>query len=448
MDFFHGPTILYNISKVHMKKHWFLFSAFFFLFLPGSMAARDTDHRWYGSVSYYLNATFGIDPNAGLTAFPILRIPMGGRSEGMAGAFSAVADDISFLDHNPAASSMLERTEIALFHNNWIADANIAALAFTSRRDDLGFAAGVKWLYVPFTEYNMFGNRVSKGYYSEGVATLNISYNFLRGHYFSGLSVGVNLKGAFRIVPDFSDADDMGNNQGAIIPGSGREQSTIMGMVDIGLLTRFNFLKFYNSRQRNASAALVFRNLGPPAMGDPLPSAITAGLSYRPVRPLLFSFDFTVPMNFVDISLSERPYWAFGIAGEVASFLSMRAGLQGRAGNARITVGSAINLERISLEVNYTLDLATQIQPMNRVSLGVRLNLGDQCRRARAEKVEELYLIGLEAYSRSDFYTARSRWEEALRLDPRFDPAREGLRIIERTLEVEERIRAMQELMF
>ena len=431
-----------------MKKLWFLFFAIFFLFFSVNTMARDLNPGWYGSISDYLNSIFGIDPNAGLTAFPILRIPMGGRSEGMAGAFSAVADDISFLEHNPAGSSMLERTEIAFFHNNWIADANIAGLAFASRHNDLGFAAGIKWLYVPFTEYNMFGNRVSRGYYSEGVATLNVSHNFFRSHYFSGLSVGANLKGAFRIVPDFSDADDLGNNHGTLIPGSGREQSTIMAMLDLGILTRFNFLKFYSSRDRNASAALVFRNLGPPAMGEPLPSAITAGFSYRPIRPLLFSFDFTVPMNFVDISLSERPYWAVGFAGEITRFLSMRAGLQGRAGNARITVGSGINLDRISIEANYTLDLATQVQPMNRVSLGVRLNLGDQGRRAMIERVEELYLVGLEAYARADFHTARTLWEEALRLDPRFEPAIEGLRIIERTLEVEERIMDMQRIMF
>jgi len=444
MDF----PVLPIYSIIQMKKLWFRFFCIFFLFFSANLTARDFNHRWYGSISDYLNSIFGIDPHAGLTAFPILRIPMGGRSEGMAGAFSAVADDISFLDHNPAGSSMLERTEIAFFHNNWIADANIAALAFASRRNDLGFAAGVKWLYVPFTEYNMFGNRVSRGYYSEGVATVNLSYNFFRSYHFSGLSLGVNLKGAFRIVPDFTDADDLGNNHGTVIPGSGWEQSTIMAMADVGLLTRFNFLKFFSSRERNASAALVLRNLGPPAMGEPLPSALTAGFSYRPLRPLLFSFDFTVPMNFVDISLSERPYWAFGFAGEVTRFLSMRAGLMGRAGNARITVGSGINLDRLSIEVNYTLDLLTQIQPLNRVSLGIRLNLGDQGRGARADRVDALYLAGLEAYSRSDFYSARARWEEALQLDPRFEPAREGIRIIERTLETEERILDMHRLMF
>jgi len=431
-----------------MKNVWGLFAAFFLLFFPAGAEARDSSHNWHGSVADYLNSVFGIDPNAGLTAFPILRIPMGGRSEGMAGAFSAVADDISFLEHNPAGSSMLEKSEIALFHNNWIADANVVALAFASRHEDAGFAAGIQWLYIPFTEYNMFGNRVSRGYYSEGVATLNISYNFFRGYYFSGLSVGANLKGAFRIVPDFSDADDLGNNQGAVMPGSGREQSAIMAMADLGILTRFNFLKRYSSREKNSAAALVVHNLGPPSMGDPLPSALTVGFSHRPARPLLFSFDVTMPMNFADMSLSERPYWAFGFAGEATSFLSMRAGVMGRAGNARITVGSGIKLQKLALEVNYTLDLATQIQPMNRVSLGVRLNLGDQGRGARAEKVDELYLAGLEAYSRADFHSARASWEEALRLDPRFEPAHEGLRIIQRTLEVEERIMEMQRLDF
>jgi len=420
----------------------------FILFSAKAAAAREFSPDGYGSIADYLNSIYGPDDNAGLTAFPVLKIPMGGRSEGMAGAFSAVSDDISFIEYNPAGSSMLSKSEFALFHNNWIADTKIESLVFASRRNDLGFATGLRWLYLPFTEYNMYGDRASKGYYSEGVATLNLSYNFLRGYYFSGLSLGTNLKGAFRIVPDYSDADDLGNNGGSIISGSGWAQSTIMGMVDIGLLTRFNFLKFYNARDNNTSAALVFRNLGPPAMNEPLPTEMTLGLAYKPLRPLIFSFDFSVPMNLLEPDLSEKPYWAFGFAGEVTKFLSMRCGLMAKAGNVRVTVGSGINLERISLEVNYTLDLLTQLQPLNRVSIGARLNLGDQGRKAKAERVDELYLAGLDAYSDSDFHAARNHWEEALRLDPRFEPAKEGLRVIRRTIEVEERIMDMQRLFF
>jgi len=183
-------------------------------------------------------------------------------------------------------------------------------------------------------------------------------------------------------------------------------------------------------------------------MDEPLPSAITAALAYKPLRPLLLSFDFSVPINFMDISLSEKPYWAFGLAADVASFLSMRAGLMGKAGNVRITVGSAVNLQKVSLDINYSLDLMTQIQPMNRVSLGVRLDLGDQGRKALAQRVDDLYLDGLDAYSRFNYENARKCWMEALELDPNFEPAREALSVINKTLGVQERINNMTQLFF
>jgi len=431
-----------------MRKNFVLISILIFLFLADTMRALDFSPDGYGSITDYLNSIYGPDPNAGLTAFPVLNIPMGGRAEGMAGAFSAVADDVSFIEYNPAGSSMLPRSELALFHNNWIADTKIEGAIYASRYKDLGFAAGVKWLYTPFTEYNMYGDRVSKGYYSEGVGTLNMSYNFLRGYYFSGVSLGVNLKSAFRLVPDFSDANDQGNNSGQIISGSGMSQSAVMMMADVGALTRFDLFKFYNSRDRNTSVALVCRNLGPPSLGEPLPTVMTAALAYKPLRPLLISFDFSVPMNLTDVSLSEKPYWALGLAGEITSFLSMRAGVMGKAGNARVTVGSGIKLDKISLDINYTLDLLTQLQPLNRISLGARIDLGDQGRKALSDKVDALYLSGLDAYSRSDFTTARNNWEEALKLDSRYEPAREGLNVLKKTLGIENRINDMQSLGF
>ena len=431
-----------------MRKNFVLISILIFLFLADTMRALDFSPDGYGSITDYLNSIYGPDPNAGLTAFPVLNIPMGGRAEGMAGAFSAVADDVSFIEYNPAGSSMLPRSELALFHNNWIADTKIEGAIYASRYKDLGFAAGVKWLYTPFTEYNMYGDRVSKGYYSEGVGTLNMSYNFLRGYYFSGVSLGVNLKSAFRLVPDFSDANDQGNNSGQIISGSGMSQSAVMMMADVGALTRFDLFKFYNSRDRNTSVALVCRNLGPPSLGEPLPTVMTAALAYKPLRPLLISFDFSVPMNLTDVSLSEKPYWALGLAGEITSFLSMRAGVMGKAGNARVTVGSGIKLDKISLDINYTLDLLTQLQPLNRISLGARIDLGDQGRKALSDKVDALYLSGLDAYSRSDFTTAQNNWEEALKLDSRYEPAREGLNVLKKTLGIENRINDMQSLGF
>ena len=403
------------------------------LFFPQLASTQD----FYGNIADYLNSIYGIDDNAGLTAFPVLNVPMGGRSEGMAGAFSAVSDDVSFIEYNPAGSSMLAKSELAFFHNNWIGDTRLESIVYALRFGNLGVAAGGKWLYTPFTEYNIYGERVSSGYYSEGVGILNASYNFLSGFYFSGVSVGMNLKSAFRIVPDFTAPDFWDDT---IVDGSGREQSAMMIMADIGALTRFNLFKFYVARERNASAAFVIRNIGPPALGDPLPTAITAAVSYKPIRPLLFSLDFTIPVNLSDISLSEKPRVALGLSANVTNFLIMRAGVLYRAGSSRITIGSAIKFERIALDVNYSLDLLTQLQPLNRVSLGVRLDLGDRGRQNRANRVEELYLLGLEAYSRDNYRDARICWEEALRLDPRYIPVIESLEMLTHREELIQRI--------
>jgi len=104
----------------------FLSACLFFNFLT-PLQAVDTQGS-YGSFADYLNNIYGIDNNAGLTTFPILNIPMGGRSEGMASAFTAVSDDVSFIEYNPAGSSMLTKSEIAFFHNNWIADSKMEGL--------------------------------------------------------------------------------------------------------------------------------------------------------------------------------------------------------------------------------------------------------------------------------------------------------------------------------
>ncbi|MCL2411621.1 MAG: UPF0164 family protein [Treponema sp.] len=417
-----------------------VFLLFFTLFFGFAAFASDR-HDVYGNVADYLNRIFGIDNNAGLTTFPILNIPMGGRAEGMI-AFSATSDDISSIEINPAGSSMLRKSELAFFHNNWIADTRIEGVAYTTRFGNFGIGGGARILYTPFTQYNIYGDRVSGGFYSEGVAILNMSYNFLSGFYFSGISLGINLKGAYRIMPDFADRYDN------IMSGSGLEQSTVMGMVDIGLLTRFNFLKTFSSRERNAAASLVIRNLGPPAMGEPLPTSINLGFSYKPLRPLTLGLDFTLPVNLMDPGLSELPFGAFGFAVNVTDFLSMHGGFMLRAGGSRIAIGSVINLNRIAVDVNYTLDLLTQLQPLNRVSLAVRFDLGDRDRRQLADNVDELYLLGLEAFSRGNFADARLLWEEALRINPRFDPARESLTMLDNREELLQRIESLYRLEF
>ncbi len=373
----------------------------------------------YGEIS----DLFQPDLNAGLTAFPTLWVPLGGKYEGMGTAYTAVSDDISYLQSNPSASSTLEYTELAFSHNDWIADTNMEGALFTMRLDDLGIGVGGKFLYVPFTEYDAWGERVSKGYYSESVATINISYNFLSNYYFYGLAVGSNIKLAYRHVPE------------SIYSG----QSALMAMIDVGTLTRFNLLKFYSSRDKNFSIGAVVKNLGPQVLDDPLPTSITVGISYSPIQPLTLACDIDVPFSFwPDEYPAEELSLAVGIDVQMTSFFSIQSGFLYKGGNPRVSLGTVLDLKKVSFTVNYTLDLTTQVGTMDRFSIMATLHLGDRGRTERQDKVDEYYTAGLELYANGDLYKAIYYWELALDLDEDFTPAKEMISMAEHKLKLAE----------
>jgi opacity protein-like surface antigen len=379
-----------------------------FLSLAARSARADASDL-YQVMSNILN----IDRNAGRTTMRSLLIPMGGLAEGMGTAYSAVAKDASYFESNPAASSVLESTELSVFHNNWIADSRIEGAVYTIRYKSLGVGIGGKWLYLPFPAVDQFGDRVGAGYYSESMAGFNVSYNFFPGFYFSGLSLGATGKLAYRSMPAVDDGSTAGN-------------SAVGVMLDTGLLTRVNFLKFYSSRAKNFSLALTARNIGPPVQGDPLPTNATFGLAYSPIRPLTLSFDLTQPIDLVDVSKSESMSFAGGVLAQITDFFKLHGGLLIKGANPRLTIGSTFDVELARVTVNYTLDLTTQLTPLNRISIQAAFSLGDLGRSDIAKKVDSLYLSGLDAYARGEFEAAIALWDEALKLDSTFDPARES----------------------
>lgn len=380
------------------------------------------------------------DPNEGLTTFLSTLVPMGGTAESMGMAYTAVASDASFLEINPAGSALLERTELALYHNNWIADTRIEGAVYAVRFGTLGLAAGGKWLYLPFTERDDFGQRVSGGYYSEALAIGNVSLHLFPGYYFYGISLGANIKLAYRSFPDYCD------NEGTVIPGSGASQSAAAIMADFGAITRFDLFKLYSSRTKNMSLGLAVKNVGLPVQGDPLPTVATVGMAYSFFRPILISADLSFPINLVDPSLSERPYWGIGYRMTITDFWSLRAGFLVKGGNPRLSVGASIALSPMTLEVNYTLDLITQFTPLNRISIEARFDMGDMGRASKAATVDSLYIAGLEAYAAGDLEKAVEYWDKALALDPYFDPAREARDNAVAALEMIKRIQELQTL--
>jgi hypothetical protein len=420
-----------------MRSRKLFFILLTFLAIPMGLVALDLSD----AAAYYVNIFEPlIDKNEGVTCFRSLLIPGGGRSEAMGSAFSALANDISFFETNPAGSSTMKNTELAVFHNNWIADSRLETVSFTQRTDDFGYGASVRCFYVPFTEYNTFGERVSRGYYTETFGTLNASYNFLSGYYFKGIAVGTNIKAGYRGMPDYSD------NYGNLQQGSGFKQSAATIMADLGAQTRFNLLKLYRSRDPNFYLGATARNFGPPVLDEALPSLFTLGAAYKPANPITVSAEVQQPINLVDINQSGTTVYGAGVAIDFVKFFTFLGGLQLKGANPRLSIGGEINVNDLQFNVNYTLDMTTQAAIFNRISLAAKLNLGDRGRAARQNQVEQLYIRGLKLYASGDLESAIAVWQEALAIDKRFDPAIEGISTAKTTLEIQQKIREIQQL--
>lgn len=392
-----------------------------------------------------------IDENEGSTTFRSLYIPIGGRAEAMGSAFTGLANDISFLEYNPAASSVLSISQAGLFHNAWISDTSIDAIAYTIRIKNLGLGAALKCLYVPFPETNIFGETVASNYYSETISTLNVSYNFLSGYDFKGLSVGANLKFGYRGMPDYTD-----NNTNEIIQGSGLSQSGLAVMGDLGIQLRFNALKYYSSRDPNWHIGLSANNLGASftsfglasgvTLDDPLPSNVAVGVSYQPIRPLTFSLEFKQPINLQEISESEMFHAGVGFIVQLTDFFAIQGGFLLKGASPRISLGAEFQVKSYLFNLNYTFDQTSSMNPVNRISLAVKVDLGDSGRFFLQRKIDKLYADGLASYTVGKMDEAIAIWTQVLELDPGFDPAIKGIESAKYSMALREKIINVQTL--
>lgn len=418
----------------------------FFLSVSASFSLELSD------INDRLTDVFGSfsDDNAGTTVFRSLNIPTGGRAESMGSAVTALCDDITFFDYNPAGSSVVPNTELAVFHNAWIADSAMETLTGTTRLNNLGLGVQFKCFYVPFSEYNLFGDKLAGNYYSETSLALNLSYNFFAGYDFKGLSLGTTVKTAWRKMPDYAD-----NKTDEIKTGSGLSQSALAVMADFGLLMRFNFLKHFDDFEPNLHLALAINNVGLAVTGfssdfqfdDSLPTRVTAGFAYRLTKNFLFTGEFRQPVNLFNIGSSEKFALASGFELNVTEFFDLETGFLLSGGNPRFSLGSQFKVKDIKMSVNYTLDLTSSFNPVNHISLGAKLVLGDRGRSLVKSEVHSKYAQGIHLYSKGekeDIIAAIQKWTEAQELSSsvgiRFDPALQAIKSAQNLLELHEQI--------
>jgi len=121
----------------------------------------------------------------------------------------------------------------------------------------------------------------------------------------------------------------------------------------------------------------------------------------------------------------------------VTNFLSIQSGFRWKADNPKISLGSSVDLEKISFVLNYNLDLSGRVDPLDKFSLQAKLNLGDRGRGQQQQSVDALYFEGLELYAKGDLEGAISKWEQVLQEDPSYAPAIANIETAKKALELQ-----------
>ncbi len=403
------------------------------------------------------------DDYSGLNSFLTLYIPPGGKYEGMGTAFTGMPNNIGFFNANPSVSSRLNLSEVSFFHNQFIEDVDMETIAFTGRYNDMGFGFQGKWMHIGFTAFNQWAETESKGHYSEFVLKNNLSWNILRGFDFSGISIGFNINLAYRSVPDVYSRIDVQN------------QSSFAAMIDFGILSEFNFLKFYTSRARNLSIGFSIMNFGQEFIDgpDPLPTLASIGLAYSPIEALKISYDLSYQFNihqnptFINGKYNQVNYSFYqgegfhnsvGFSMQVLEIASLHGGFLIKPDSPRITLGTEISFRKnpgeiinqeqdykdskneYILAINYSLDLIPE-DFLHRYSIELKLNLGDYQRLEKREQVQSLYVKGLQLYADDKITEAIELWDACLKIDDKFDPAIRMKELANQSLELQNKIK-------
>ncbi|MCQ2583576.1 MAG: UPF0164 family protein [Treponema sp.] len=428
-----------------MKKKFIFLAVLSFLifFSSWNLSALSFTDISSATTTLFYNFT---NENEGTSSYRSLLIPTGGRPESLGNAFTGLSDDSSYINYNAAGGCIQKQTQLSAIHNSWIADSSIDTISYTTRFGHLGIGGLITCFYVPFSEYNISGERTNSSYYTETMAALNVSYNFIAGYDFKGFALGTSVKTCWRGVPNFAD-----NDTNAIISGSGFSQSGMAIMADLGLMLQFNFLKYFASRDPNVKIGVAVQNLGVGFTGiggnsgihfdDPLPTYIAAGMSVKFLPWVMVTADIKQPINLFDITNYQIFSLGVGASFEFTDYFTLLAGLELRGGNPRLSAGGEFEIRTTRINFNYSLDLTTSVSPINRISVSAKIMLGDKGRAEIQKEIDVLYNEGLVYYYSSEWEKAIEVWNKILLIDKRYDPAILGIESAKSQIEMFQKVR-------
>jgi len=302
----------------------------------------------------------------GETEPQMLKMVYGSRALAMGGAFVGLADDLYYMDSNPAGGDFSSNIKVSILHQEWIADVNYEAIRVAKGfRDQLFVGLGFTYLYLPFTHYDIFGESVGNSYnLSQSLGTLNAGYLLKKYN----ISIGTNLKFYYNHIPE------------ELYPG----QSYFLFAFDLGMISRTNLLNRFDLSQPSLTYGITIKNIGSSKEVEKLPTEIHVGASYRLLKSLLISSELALPFF-------EPVYGTLGAEYDFNKMFFIEGGLQIKR-NPMFAVGLGYKRKNIRLDVSYTPSIAFY----NMFSVSFTYSFGKTRQREDTQEIDKEVADNLE----------------------------------------------------
>ncbi len=279
-----------------------------------------------------------------------LKVNVSARSEGMAGAYTAVADDTYTLFHNPAGLSRLPGRRISCAHIEHYESINYENLCYTQPLFEGGIGVGITYLYIPkFDHYLQNGERVPN--------SLSINaLGFFLGYgdrLFDLLDLGINLK--------FINEEIVGSRANLLA-------------LDIGMLLKLNVWNpFPKHRLKdNFSIGISAQNIANFRLSgfyDKPPVLLKGGISYLILNNLRLATDINANLS------EERFYYNVGLEYLFLRIIPVRIGFKIGEKNGWFNSGLGVNtlFGKSVFNINYSFSGFGELGITHRVSVEVQL---------------------------------------------------------------------------
>ena len=313
---------------------------------------------------YLVNPAQAVQKKLGQTGLTFLKVGVGARATGMAGAYTLVGDDASAIFYNPAGISKVSSSfDVMVSRTSWIADITYDAAALVKNLDTWG-NVGVSLVTASYgdfmgTRVDLSGSEdyIETGTYSPNAYALGVTYARSLTNQFSvggnvryvKQSLGSNLFGDGSTVDN--DVSGLAFDFGTIFyPGF---RSLRFGMSVRNFSTEFKYQKY------GFQLPLTFKiGIAIDAM-----DILAAGSD---VHSLTVAFDATHPRDYTQRINLGAEYW-------FQEMVALRAGYGFNYDEEGLTVGAGFNYEisGAKAKIDFSYSEFGIFDSVNRITVGL-----------------------------------------------------------------------------